>query len=214
MWRSKTNFILAIYRRAHRLRFTLAGLLALHHQADHAGLNPGHQCRWQAAPGLDPPHPTLQRTSLTSKALDREGGRLAWRPKVDQKRHKVKGKDQTKGQLPPRGNEEDLHQRHVPHGFLQKSDLALAVTARSQRRRGGRAAGLYVHARRVRGLCSQTPPPSPSSRPPSVAARAPGDSGAVSSPALRGWRGRQSGRDLEGGREVAERGSGLGWHGH
>lgn len=139
MWRSKTNFILAIYRRAHRLRFTLAGLLALHHQADHAGLNPGHQCRWQAAPGLDPPHPTLQRMSLTSKALDREGGRLAWRPKVDQKRHKVKGKDQTKGQLPPRGNEEDLHQRHVPHGFLQKSDLALAVTARSQRRRGGRA---------------------------------------------------------------------------
>lgn len=64
---------------------------------------------------------------------------------------------------------------------------------------------------RVRGRCSQTPPPSPSCLSPSVAARAPGGSGGAAAPALRGWRGCQSGRDLRGGRERRLRAAGGRW---
>lgn len=64
---------------------------------------------------------------------------------------------------------------------------------------------------RVRGRCSQTPPPSPSCLSPSVAARAPGGSGGVVAPALRGWRGCQSGRDLWGSRERRLRAAGRRW---
>lgn len=51
--------------------------------------------------------------------------------------------------------------------------------------------GVYT---RVKGRCSQTPPPSPSSQSPRVAVRAPGDSGGELTQALRGWRGHQSER--------------------
>lgn len=54
---------------------------------------------------------------------------------------------------------------------------------------------------RVRGQCSQTPPRSPSSQSPSVAAHVPGDSGGAWTPALRGWREHQSGQDLKMARE-------------
>lgn len=84
--------------------------------------------------------PTPQRTFPTGKPLGGEGCCWAWRLKVDQNRHKVKRQRSNKRpKSPPEGNIQNLHHHHLPHGpemtEPQNSSLALAVTARSQRRR-------------------------------------------------------------------------------
>ena len=129
---------------------------------------------------------------------------------------KSKGKDQTKGQS------------HHPEGTKK---ICTTETCRVAIRRGPtwrqllRRHGPYARACAVllagpcacacavllTGPCSPTPPPSLSSQPPSVAARAPGARGAALTPAPRGWRARRSGPDLQGGRgEVGGKAESLG----
>lgn len=172
--------------------------------------SPGGSCRWIQAPRPSCAHrpPTLhpQRTFLTRKPLGGGGARSAWRLKVDQKRHKVKRQRSNKRpEPPPGGNEVCTHAGTQAGGErgLHNSGLASPGARRGGAVCGGRG---QVCTRgegraRVRGRCSQTPPPSPSSRSPSVAAHAPGGSGGAAARALRGWRGCRSGRDLQGGRE-------------
>lgn len=156
----------------------------------------GRQLRRQAARvdrPLGPPRPTPRRTFLRHRPLGGRGCHLAWRLKGGQNRHKVERQRSNKRpESPPGGNAQNPRGRHLPHGCPPRSSLAAAVTARSR--------GNTRVAAPLRGPCSRTPP-GPSSQPLSAAARAPGDRGAAPSPAPRGWRGRPSGPDLEGGRE-------------
>lgn len=131
-----------------------------------------------------PPHPTgAGRFRHTGPCVARAAnGRGGW--KCIEIGTKSKGKDQTKGQS---------------HCLEGRDALGPTATCRPQ---PGLGSDGREPAAPVRGPCSQIPPPSPSSRPPRVAVRAPGDPGAAAAPARRGWRGRQSGRALR----AAERG--------
>lgn len=139
---------------------------------------------------------------------------------MDQNRHKVKRQRSNKRlESSPKMNEQNLHHQHCHMDGRAFSSVHLhpgvghdskGLMENPWQARGAALGGIWgpmdvcTHVRvgHIKELCSQTPLLSPSCRSPSAAVHVPGGSGGALTPALCGWRGHQSGQDLQREEEV------------